>query len=345
MGSLSLAPDTRGQLGHFVETQFKTKGRPPPSSTSFTGQTVMITGSNTCLGLECAKEMLGLHLSHLIMAVRTVAKGEKAAEPLRRQYPGAKIDVWALDMGNYDSIRSFARRCEESSPRLDIAILNAGVWPLAWTVNSNTGHEEAVQINYLSTALLSILLLPALKRSSRPGHPGRLTVVSSGLAMMSQWPQHTAIPLLPALDKRPEGNYGFDVSTERYSVTKTMELMLVLKLSQTVSADEVIINSVGPGLIRGTELHRDLGFLMRGAQRIFNTAGRSVQDAAWLYIDAVTLQGRESHGSYVKNYRLYPFHQMMYTDSGKRATEHLWEETLEELSFAGVREMTRPLGR
>ncbi|KAK3115442.1 hypothetical protein LTR53_005194 [Teratosphaeriaceae sp. CCFEE 6253] len=263
MGSLSLASDPRGQLGHFVETQFKTKGRPPTSSTSFAGQTVMIKWSNTGLGLECAKEMLGLHLSRLITAVRTVAKGEKAAEPLRKAHLSARIDVWALDMSNYYSIRSFASRCEESSPRLDVAILNA--------VNSNTGHEEAVQINDLSTALLYILLFPALKRSTRPGHPSRLTVVSSGLAMLLQWPQHTAIPMLPTLDKRPEGSFGFDLSTERYSVTKTMELMLVLKLSQTVSADEVIINSVGPGLIKGTGLHRDLGPLMRGAQKIFNT--------------------------------------------------------------------------
>ena len=304
MGSISLPPDTRGQLGHFVETQFKTKARPPPSSLSFAGQTVMITGSNTGLGLECAKEMLDRQLSHLIMAVRTVAKGEKAAASLRKAHPKAKIDVWALDMERYDSVREFARRCEVESPQLNIAILNAGVWPLEWKVNSSTGHEDAIQVNYLSTALLSILLLPALKKSSRPGHPSRLSVVSSGLAQVSQFPQRDATPLLAAFDEPPKGAYGFAENTERYSVTKTMELMLVLKLSEAVSADEVIINSVGPGLIKGTSLHRDMGLVMRGVMTLVNTAGRTVQDAAWLYIDAVTAQGRETHGSFVKNYRL-----------------------------------------
>lgn len=248
--------------------------------------------------------MLDMKLSHLIMAVRTVAKGEKAAAPLRKAHPGAKIDVWALDMGDYDSIRSFAKRCEVESPRLDIAILNAGVWPQQWTINPNTGHEEAVQVNYLSTALLSILLLPALKKSSRPGHPSRLSVVSSGLAQVSQFPQRDVVPLLPEFDKQPAGAYNLAANTERYSVTKTMELMLVLKLSESVSADQVIVNSVGPGLIKGTDLHRDIGFLMRGFMKLLNNAGHTPQEAAWLYIDAVTAQGKETHGSFVKNFRL-----------------------------------------
>jgi hypothetical protein len=36
---------------------------------------------------------------------------------------------------------------------------------------------------------------------------------------------------------------------------------------------------------------------------------------------------------------------MMYTESGRKTTNRLWEETLDELEFAGVREMTRPLNK
>ena len=40
---------------------------------------------------------------------------------------------------------------------------------------------------------------------------------------------------------------------------------------------------------------------------------------------------------------MHRFHEMMYTESGRKITNRLWEETLDELSFAGVRELTRPL--
>ena len=37
------------------------------------------------------------------------------------------------------------------------------------------------------------------------------------------------------------------------------------------------------------------------------------------------------------------FHSIMYTPEGKQTTELLWEETLEELDFAGVRSIAGSL--
>jgi len=37
------------------------------------------------------------------------------------------------------------------------------------------------------------------------------------------------------------------------------------------------------------------------------------------------------------------FHSMMYTPEGKQTTERLWEETLEDLDFAGVRSIANSL--
>ncbi|KAK0292081.1 hypothetical protein LTR91_000075 [Friedmanniomyces endolithicus] len=343
MSSLSLPPDHRGQGARFIDATFKTKALPPPASTTFADQTTIITGSNTGLGLRCAEIMLDLHLTHLIMAVRSIAKGEKAAAALREAHPDAKIEVWELDMLSYDSVRNFAKRCE-SLPRLDIALLNAGYWEMdSWKVEPSTGHETTLQVNYLSTALLAFLLLPVLKRFSRKGRPSRLSIVSSGLALASQFTNRDAVPLILSFDQLEP--FSITAGSERYSTTKTMECMFVWKLSQFVNADEVIVNAVDPGFTKGTALHRDAkGVVIKGLSAIANTFfARSPTQGAWCYIDGIAVKAKDSHGSFVMNWQISCFHSMMYTPEGKQTTERLWDETLEELDFAGVRNIADSL--
>jgi NAD(P)-dependent dehydrogenase (short-subunit alcohol dehydrogenase family) len=66
--------------------------------------------------------------------------------------------------------------------------MNAAFSNLEFSTNTTTGHEQMFQVNYLSTALLSILLLPILKNKSPPQTPGRLTLVSSTLGQRAKFP-------------------------------------------------------------------------------------------------------------------------------------------------------------
>ncbi|KAK6069416.1 short-chain dehydrogenase reductase [Seiridium cupressi] len=159
----------------------------PPASLSninLAGQTVIVTGGNSGLGLEAARQLLAAGLSYLIIAVRSSDRGKIAAELLKSNAPSSKIEVWSIDMSAYDSIRAFANRCGRL-PRLDIAILNAGVAKIAVGLDQTTGHEETIQNNFHSTLLLAMLLVPIL-RDKAAKSPGRLTVVSSGNAWKVQ---------------------------------------------------------------------------------------------------------------------------------------------------------------
>ena len=144
--------------------------QPPPKDLTLAGQTAIITGSNCGIGLKCARLLLDYQLSTIILAVRSAQKGEAAAVELRKIHPAARIEVWSLDMLSYDSIRAFVRRCT-SLERIDFVILNAGVSQIKFQINESTGHEEIFQVNYLSTALLAMLLLPTLKESAPRGSP------------------------------------------------------------------------------------------------------------------------------------------------------------------------------
>ena len=247
--------------------------------------------------------MLVHNLSHVILAVRSVEKGEKAAQLLRRAHPKAKVDVWALDMLSYDSIQAFAKRCG-SLLRLDIVILNAAFGGMSFSINACTGHEAIFQVNYLSTALLSILLLPILKEKRASGAPGRMAIVSSGLALQASFKNRNIDPLIPSFDDGKD--WGMMSAANRYNDTKTMVLMLVLKLSQAVGAEDVVVTAVDPGYTKSTGLDREAPGFAKAMLMPLKLVARTPEQAAWTYIDAITADGRVSHGSFLLNWKIYP---------------------------------------
>jgi NAD(P)-dependent dehydrogenase (short-subunit alcohol dehydrogenase family) len=104
----------------------------PEQTSDFTNQTVIVTGSNTGLGLEAARLLLRLNASKVILAVRTISKGEAAAKSIISScsVPASRVEVWQLDMSNKESIVAFAKRAA-ALDRLDAAILNDGVHHVA----------------------------------------------------------------------------------------------------------------------------------------------------------------------------------------------------------------------
>ncbi|PSN65090.1 short-chain dehydrogenase [Corynespora cassiicola Philippines] len=343
MASKDLAPLKASMGKLFVQSQFCTKPKPPPPTTTLSGQTALVTGSNIGIGLECARQFLDLQVAHLILGVRNIDKGEKAAASLRKAHPNATIEVWPLDMLSYNSVEDFAKRCQ-GLKTLDVAVLNAGMTSTKFIINQSTGHEEMVQVNYLSTALLAILLLPALsKEADAKIRPGKLTIVSSGTALIAQFPNIKSNPLLPSFDD--DKGWDLNAATDRYCTSKTLLLMFVSKISELVDPRKVIINAVDPGFVQGTGLHRSMGAGLRAMFAVLKTlSARSLEQGAWTYIDAAVVRGEESHGCFLMDYDISPYHALMYTDDGKEAVEKLWEETLQEFQFARAEKVVTLVG-
>ncbi|PFH62257.1 hypothetical protein XA68_14388 [Ophiocordyceps unilateralis] len=309
----------------FLYRQF-TRQKPLPDDADLSDEVAVVTGSNVGLGLQAARQLLELGLSHLILAVRSRDKGDAAALLLRRDFPASVVSVWTVDFESYDSVRAFADRCA-TLPRLDIAILNAGLTKMSYTVASETEHEMTLQVNYLSTALLAILLLPILKASR--GRRSVLTIVGSDLAYQAAI--ETRGPVLQQLDKR-EGYSGF----KWYGMSKLLLTLFVAKLADFVKPDDVLVNMVNPGMTRGTDFFREFPSLLL---KLFAVGqwflARSVPVAAATYVDAVVARGIESHGSFISDWAIKPYPAIFYTPEGRKVRDRLWEETMEELNFAG----------
>lgn len=287
----------------FFSNQFKASAQWPDANTDLSNQTAIVTGSNVGLGYEAAVQLLGLNLSHLIIAVRSRNKGEAAASTMRKQHPKANIEVWLLDMCSYESVQAFAKRVETSLTRIDIVILNAGLGRLEYHKVEKTGHEEILQVNYLSTVLLVILLLPILKTKGPPGKPAQLTIASAALTLVCEFAQKDKTPLFPALDD-PK---NFD-RRDSYQVSKVLAQMFLWNLVDYVSADDVVINLADPAFVRGTDFARDIpGGVIKVLFLLFGLiAGRTPKVGASCYIDAVVTKGKESHGCFLMSWKIHP---------------------------------------
>ncbi|KAI1194466.1 NAD(P)-binding protein [Nemania serpens] len=335
VGSRDLAPSTRSFGQIFYQNQFKAKPNWPSPDENLTGKTAIVTGGNTGLGYEAASQLLDLKLSHLILGCRSLERGEAASAKLRLQRPEAKVEVWLLDMASYESVRAFAQRVDAQLERIDFVLLNAGLIRLQFTTVPSTGHEEGLQVNYLSTMLLTLLLLPTLKTKGPPQGegPAHLTIVSAALSLAAKFPNRDANPLLPSFDDAKT----FDTQ-EHYHSNKLLAHMFLWKLVDYVSADDVIVNLADPAFCKGTEIVRDAPGAMKVAMRLFGAlAARTQRVGASCLVDALINKGKESHGCFLMSWEIHPFASFLYTPEGAVVTQRAWDETLAELDFAAVR--------
>ena len=143
------------------------------------GVRAVVTGANSGLGLATALE-LARHGASVVLAVRDEARGAQAAQQIRGQVPGARLDVRALDLADLASVRSFAAPFRAQGQGLDLLVNNAGVMAIPRRVTPD-GFEMQFATNHLGHFALTGQVLPALLAGSLRGGPARVVTVSSTL--------------------------------------------------------------------------------------------------------------------------------------------------------------------
>ena len=85
---------------------------------------------------------------------------------IKRLRPQAAVDWLEADLASLTSVRRLAQMVRMRHERLDLLVLNAGVYRTSLSLTED-GLEEMMQTNYLSHVLLTSLLLPCLLASKR----------------------------------------------------------------------------------------------------------------------------------------------------------------------------------
>ena len=125
-----------------------------------TDNVIVITGANVGLGYESAKA-LAAKGAEVVVAVRTISKGEDAAQQIRTEVPSAKVHVMELDLADLASIDQFAQNFKAQFNRLDVLMNNAGVMATPQK-QTKDGFELQFGTNHLGHFALTGQLLDVL---------------------------------------------------------------------------------------------------------------------------------------------------------------------------------------
>ncbi len=124
------------------------------------GATVVVTGANSGLGYE-ATHAFARKGAHVVMACRSVERGENAREEIREDLPSASLSVHECDLGDLDSVRAFAEEFRQTYPSLHVLCNNAGVMAIPRSETAE-GFETQFGVNHLGHFALTGLLLDRL---------------------------------------------------------------------------------------------------------------------------------------------------------------------------------------
>jgi NAD(P)-dependent dehydrogenase (short-subunit alcohol dehydrogenase family) len=194
---------------------------------------VVITGGNAGIGLETAVA-LTQQGSRVVFTARDPARGAAALEEVRRRTGRDTVEVMALDLASFASIRAFAAELGRRYDHLDVLVSNAGGM-LRKRSETVEGFETTFGVNHLGHFLLTELLRDQLVASA----PARIVVVASEAHRM-------ALRGLPFSDLQAERRY---VGAFAYNRSKLANVLHARELARRLAGTGVTANALHPGYV------------------------------------------------------------------------------------------------
>ena len=228
----------------------------------------IITGSSSGVGLYAAKALLARNW-RLILAVRDLQKMELVGKA--HQFNSSQYEIWQLDLGNLDSVKTFVQRFNESGQKLNALLCNAATYLplLKEPARSPQGFEISVATNYFGHYVLSRMLLENLKKTAAQNEHARLITLGTVTANSEEFGGKVPIPA-PADIGALEGLMaGFKAPIamingkpfkpgKAYKDSKLCNMIMNRELQKRYHASTgVIFNTLYPGCVAETALFRD----------------------------------------------------------------------------------------
>ena len=197
------------------------------------GRVVLVTGGNAGIGKETAVALAAMG-ARVVFTARDAARGEEALAEIRTRSGNDGVEVVALDLASFASVRDFAKRWGDEHDRLDVLVNNAGLI-LNSRRETGDGNEMTFQVNHLGPFLLTHLLRDQLVA----GDDARVVNVASDA-------HSSARRGLDFDDLQSTQHYrGFRV----YGKTKLANILFTRELARRWDDTGVIANAVHPGFV------------------------------------------------------------------------------------------------
>ncbi|KAK8025289.1 hypothetical protein PG990_003112 [Apiospora arundinis] len=299
---------------------------------SLDGMVLLITGANSGLGKEASLELAKHDPSMIYMAARSPEKGNEAVAEIQRIVPGANVAFLEMDLSSLASIKKAAKTVLDSSPRLDILMLNAGLMGCPPKATSE-GYEIQMGTNHVGHALLLKLLSPLLLQTAATrGTPTRVVSMASS-AWKYAGPEKIQFETL----KDPFG--GGVKPVNRYIQSKSANMLYARQAAKYFDGGEksdekprFIILSVDPGEVATQLFTREPGDEQMAnlqtvvAPKVVRPVSEGVKNQLW----AATAPAKDVvNGAHYEpiGYRPEPSGLMLDEELGVK----VWEWTQKEL--------------
>jgi NAD(P)-dependent dehydrogenase (short-subunit alcohol dehydrogenase family) len=151
-----------------------------PIEVNLAGKTAIVTGANTGIGKEIARDLARLN-ARVILACRSEARGQAALDEIVADTGNHKTELRLVDVSSQASVLAFTADVLAREPELHILVNNAGVW-LDEKRTSVDGIEMTWATNVLGPFLVTRELLPLLARTGDLRSSARIVNVASEMA-------------------------------------------------------------------------------------------------------------------------------------------------------------------
>lgn len=266
----------------------------------------VVTGANSGMGFATAKALLDEGAT-VIMLCRDETRGKEAYNKLLEDGNGRTYLI-LCDLGDYDSIRSFAAQVRDRFGRVDVLVNNAGFISLDRQFTKE-GVERQFGINHVGHFLLTNELLPVMPKGAR------IVTVASGAHKTGR-----------IHFKDINLSKGFNVITA-YSQSKLANVLFTRELARRLAGRGITANCCHPGAVAtNIGIDRKTGFgktITSLLKPFFLTPAEGADTAIFLATDDAV---RDISGEY--------FYKRMIARSSRRSKDmklakRLWKFTEE----------------
>jgi len=237
--------------------------------TENTNKSAIVTGANSGIGFETSAALAEAGYAKVVLATRSVEKGELAKELLVERTGKDVFEIIAMDMSEKAEIDSAVMELSQRGSPFDLIILNAGMVPSKRSLNS-----DGVELTLASTLIGHHILTMGLLDKGMVSKNARIVIAGSEgargdapgitpLDFREFAKEHFDGDLVKAMIAFGRYDEDFKFKTMNiYATAKVMTVWWAAVLSSKLPKG-MTVNAISPGNIATTGFTRNLGFVMR----------------------------------------------------------------------------------
>ncbi|CAG9560216.1 unnamed protein product [Danaus chrysippus] len=287
------------------------------SKQKLTEKIAVITGGTAGIGQEIALDF-ATRGARVIIASPFEDEGNKARKEIIKKTGNEDVVYKYLDLASIQSIRKFAADIHESEQKLHILVNNAGVG-IPGDFKTDDGMNFIMQVNYYGHFLLTLLLLPLLKKTGTQLEPSRIINMSS------------LTRFIASFDVDNYNRTGYWNLLRIYSNSKLSLVLFSHELTKKIAGQHVVINCADPGFASTKIYESYVNFLGKIARVLINLICKNTWEGAQTAIHmAVDQEAGKVSGQIFSNCEMNS--SSMWNDIDK-LSEKLWKQSVKLVSI------------